>query len=75
MESNAQRRLKNTLKLSIWWSVLGFFLPIIGVIIGFFIKKKNERIGRSIRRGSAISTIIVVLTGSILIYYFAFAKK
>ena len=75
MESNAQRRLKNTLKLSIWWSVLGFFLPIIGVIIGYFIKKKNERIGRSIRRGSAISTIIVVLTGSILIYYFAFAKK
>ena len=75
MVLNAQRRLKNTLKLSIWWSVLGFFLPIIGVIIGYFIKKKNERIGRSIRRGSALSTIVVVLAASFLIYYFALVKK
>ena len=70
-----QRRLLNTLKLSIWWSILGFFLPIIGIFIGHFIMKKNEMIARSIRRGSALSTIIVVLAASFLIYYFALVKK
>ncbi|MBP5446012.1 MAG: hypothetical protein J6Y28_07570 [Acholeplasmatales bacterium] len=63
------------MKLSIKWSILGFFLPIIGVIIGHFLLKKNEMVARSIRRGSALSTIIFVLVGSFLIYYFAFFKK
>ena len=63
------------MKLSIGWSILGFFLPIIGVIIGHFLLKKNERVARSLRRGSALSTIIVVLAASFLIYYFAFVKK
>ena len=71
---NVLRRLKITLKLSIGWSILGFFLPIIGVIIGHFMLKKNEMIARSIRRGSALSTIIVVLAASFLIYYFALVK-
>ena len=62
------------MKLSIWWSILGFFLPIIGIFIGHFIMKKNEMIARS-RRGSALSTIIVVLAASFLIYYFALVKK
>ena len=63
------------MKLSIKWSIIGFFLPIIGVIIGCMFLKKNEYFARSIRRGSAISTIILVLVGSILLYYFAFKQK
>ncbi|MCR5307833.1 MAG: hypothetical protein K6E24_02420 [bacterium] len=60
------------MKLSVKWSILGFLIPIIGVIIGHFLIKKNEYVFRSIRRGSALSTIIVVIAGAILIYYFAF---
>ena len=54
------------------WSIVGFFLPIIGIILFPIFKKKNEYVFRSIRRGSAISSILVVLALSIFIYYIAF---
>ena len=60
------------LKLSIKWSILGFFLPIIGILIGYLLLKKNEILARSIRRGSAISSVIIIIIGSILMYYFLF---
>ena len=67
-----QRRLLSILKLSIKWSIIGFILPIIGVIIGIIFMKKNEYIFGSIRRGSALSTAILLIVGTILIYYFSF---
>ena len=66
-----QRRLWNTLKLSIKWSILGFFLPLIGIVVGKMIYLKNESRARSIMRGSAISAIILVLGGFFLIYLLA----
>ena len=60
------------MKLSIKWSIVGFFLPIIGIIIGQILLKKKEIFARSIRRGSALSTVIIVIVGAILLYYFAF---
>jgi hypothetical protein len=43
--------------------------------MGMQIMKRDEAKGRSIRRGSALSTIILVLAASFLIYYFALLKK
>ena len=63
------------MKLSIKWSIIGFFLPIIGIIIGITFREKNECFSRSMKRGSALSTIILVLVASILLYYFAFKQK
>lgn len=59
------------MKLSVMWSIVGFFLPIIGIIVGKRAMIKDEAIGRSIRRGSALSTLLIVLVGAILLVYFA----
>lgn len=60
------------MKLSIKWTILGLFLPLIGILIGFLLIKKNEYIARSIRRESAISSVLITIIGSILMYYFLF---
>lgn len=63
------------MKLSIKWSIIGFFMPIVGIFVGKNVMKRDEALGRSIRRGAALSTIILVLAASFLIYYFALIKK
>jgi len=50
-------------------------MPIVGIFVGKNVMKRDEALGRSIRRGSALSTIILVLAASFLIYYFALIKK
>lgn len=59
------------MKLSIKWSIIGFFIPIVGIIVGKRIMISNEALGRSLRRGSAFSTMVVILVGAILLVYFA----
>ena len=62
-------------KLLLKTNCKAFFLPIIGIIIGITFREKNECFSRSMKRGSALSTIILVLVASILLYYFAFKQK
>lgn len=41
--------------------VLGFLIPLIGIVIGHYVMITNEIKGRSIRKGSAISSLLVVI--------------
>lgn len=59
------------MKLSIKLSILGFFLPVLGILIGNRFIWANKKIeGRSIRRGSAISTILVFFAIFLILVYY-----
>jgi hypothetical protein len=57
------------IKLNKMFIFIGILFPIMGIILGGSIELKDEIIGRSIKKGSAISTLIIFL---VLVFIFLY---
>lgn len=64
MENN-----NNKVKLNTKLTIIGLFLPLIGIFFsGFFTDNIKAR---SLRKGSALSTLILLIAGFILLFIIA----
>jgi hypothetical protein len=63
MESTIEQRVsvEETQKGSNWWSVLGFFIPLVGLILFLVWKTTNPKSAKAAGIGALVSVVINLL--------------
>jgi hypothetical protein len=63
MESTIEQRanMEETQKGSNWWSVLGFFIPLVGLILFLVWKTTNPKSAKAAGIGALVSVVVNLL--------------